>query len=77
MKATVVREGSHQGVKFVEVQEFNDKGLPGPVTYSVPGEFPLGTQLEILVTKVETAEEKKAAEEAKAKAAKVPATKEK
>lgn len=66
MKATVVRQGSHQGVKFVEVQEFNDKGLAGPSTYAVPGDFPVGTQLEILVTEVESAEEKQATEDAKA-----------
>lgn len=72
MKATVIREGSHQGVVFSEVQEFNSAGLPSPVTYSVPGAFPVGTELEITVVDLGVKEEaEKAAEaETKTKAAK-------
>jgi len=57
MKVTVTRTASHQGVAFVEVREFNDAGLPGPLTYAVPGNYPLGTVLEITVEEVAPPEE--------------------
>lgn len=83
MKATVIRTGAHQGVTFSEVRTVNDDGLLGPIHYSVPGEFPAGTLLEITVedlgvpdeelphkTKAELkAEEKQEAADAKAEKA--------
>lgn len=73
MKATVVRNGSHQGVSFSEVTEIKADGTRGPITYSVPGEFLVGTELDITVVNLKERDEAEAAD----KAAKVKAAKEK
>lgn len=61
MKATVIRSSFHQGIGFSEVQENKPDGTAGPITYAVPGEFPIGTVVEISVTEVEPEKEAKSA----------------
>lgn len=65
MKAVVTRSGSHQGTLFSEVAEIKVDGTHGPIAYAVPGEFPIGTAVEVLVTEVESAEAKEEIEVAK------------
>lgn len=51
MEAVVVRNGQHQGERFVEVSHAPDGAHASPLTYAVPvsAELPLGTVVEISV----------------------------
>lgn len=48
MPFTVIRQGSHQGDKFVEVTNADKPHC----RYAFPGDFPVGTQLEVVLTEV-------------------------